>query len=666
MSPSSPARWLVRPSSVCAASLAVLAACTPWEPDPIPAAAPTSPVVQAGFVSNGSFGFADQPVRARGVYGMAVESGAANTDSVGRFSITMLDLSPPYLFEAAGWVSVAAGLVPNVNITPFTSMQAAVLSGSDPSQFFENQGQAGINGNPVVRRMTPAAIRAAQNTVLEVMREDAGFTMPNDTIDFVLAPFKARPGDPMADNITSFLNYFGDPSPFYPLLANEGKKCKTERVLTVVAGLIRFFCPALKSNLPDEADAGVTVYGFTSLRSDSLQVRSRNGTVVAVKFTRHDEEAPYACSGLDCTGVTLGPVRADETRFITFDSTRVSRDGGGGYAALSGELIAPNAGPPRPPEIECAEGLVRLTMQFEDGSLRQGCATDAYGNYVYQGITASQLDAFDDDGNGFSLVVRTRGTEVLSVATQDPMTGAYFYCNGAECEGIATTAPDENGSFQVSINSMPLPSINQDGTPTGAGPAIVTGNGPIRSFTGFEPTPCFTDAHDTLVATIAGAPPLQLCIGFAGSSDMGYGYDWGNGDTSWTGYCQGGCSVSFLRSNEVVKDFFLSLSFGDNYLALDRSNPVGVSLSGPDGDGLYTMHFDNVPMLEQEAFGITGRRTGFLNGTITSVPMLSASVASARTAALEKQRRAAWEKARARVALKPGALRTKKPNGGRK
>lgn len=621
-----------RPGHFAAAVvLAALAACSSYDAPPLEPEVPTTKSEISGFVTNGSFGFGNQPFSLKSLYGYGP---TGTTDSLGRFTIGTQDLEPPFVIEAGSFYAVSPDSVHTINVTPFTTMQVMVLGGNDPSSWFNNTVQpSGRDGVPDLVRMTPMGVAAAQSSVIEVMKEDAGFIYEPDTMSFVATQFKANGTDPMSVMLNNFNNAYGDPSAFAPLLIPEGKRCRPERVYVVTGPRTRQFCPALKSNEPDPGDASVTVYGATNSRSDSLQVRVRSNALTGITYTRHDEEAAYTCSGSACTGVTLGAINGEGKRPITFDATVVSQ-AGGLSARLYGSMLANDPGPPRPPQIECAEGLIRVTANFEDGNLRQGCQYPGFfGTYVYGGINSAQLDPSNDDGGSYSVVVRSKDNQVLSVAMQDPNGGALYYCRVPACGDVSVTAPASDGAYEITLTAATLAGVNQDGTPSGMPGATITASAPLQAFAGFDPgPPCMTDfaPYDTLKVTLDEGGTVPLCVGNLAAEDHGVqAYSFGGPDTNYVGICVFSNCFTVVSSNAVVSMLFVSFSFGDNWAGDDPAF-AGVTTTGPDGDGLLGLEFQNARIRDIEAFGIPGVRTGTLNGSIDQIPFLNFSVQNSR------------------------------------
>ena len=536
---------------------------------------------------------------------------------------------PPFLIEAGSLYALSADTFTNINVTPFTTMQVMVLGANDPYTFFNSVAvPSGRNGVPDLIRATPMAVAAAQSTVIEVMKEDAGFMYEPATMSFLATRFKANGSDPMALMLDNFNNTYGDPGAFAPLLIPEGKRCRPERVYAVAGAITRAFCPALKSNQPDATDPAVTVYGATNARLDSLQVRVRGSVLVGVTYTRHDEEAPYTCSAGGCAGVTFGVTNAEGKRPINFESVQVAQ-AGGLSARLYGSILANDPGPPRPPEIECSEGLIRVTANLEDGSLKQGCQSPGFfGTPIYDGITSAQLDPYNDDGGSFSVVVRSQGSQVLSVAMQDPNTGALYFCRDAACGPVSATTPASDGAYEITLSGATLAGVNQDGTPSGSPGATITATAPLQAFAGAPSgPPCPAEpAYDTLTVVLDGGGTVPLCLGNVAAADRGIqSFDFGSGDTNYVGICQFSNCITVVAKDGIVSTLFVSFSFGDNWFGADPSFG-GVTTTGPDADGLLGLNFQNVQIRDAEAFGLPGSRTATLNGSIDSIPFISFNV----------------------------------------
>lgn len=170
-------------------------------------------IVQSGSATMRGVVAVGDPVAGAAVAIRCVDgTGSATTDANGFYSVLMTSITAPCLVRAsggsAGGAANAAALASvidslpvgtdNVNVTPFTHLQAARVLGADPATAFD--GCCGSASG--IGRATRAAVVAAQAHVIAEIRDKLGLLLPE--FDWVRGSFSATPDNLMDQYLERF------------------------------------------------------------------------------------------------------------------------------------------------------------------------------------------------------------------------------------------------------------------------------------------------------------------------------------------------------------------------------------------------------------------------------------------------------------------------------
>lgn len=248
--------------------------------------------------------------------------------------------------------------------------------------------------------------------------------------------------------------------------------------------------------------AGRILYRFNAVSTEpvvqQLEVMTEGDTVVSALVYRFDTtdgatSAPYVCRGADCAGISLGPVRVDESlgfpnelRTVAIDDAplrAVAADGSlsdTDTVQLRAELVGqvardPSVVPLTPAACadpgnavvvtrsETADALSVCEPADTMGFVLAGSFFDEFGNLGY--FVANLLtDEFGNTNVGNGISVFFDGNTLRRV-TFDPLSGPSYRCDGAACRGVTISAPDGLGRTTVRFAGTLLTEVGTANVP---------------------------------------------------------------------------------------------------------------------------------------------------------------------------------------------------------
>jgi len=613
--------WL-KAIGVLSAAL-VLTGCPGEKSDPQPQqAAPRTE--STGMLTDG-VALRVQPIVVKGTTGL---TRSTSTASNGTFTVNMSELSGPYLFansqSPAGnpdliFLTSVTTRLGATNVTPLTTLLTAQVLGVTPLNAFQTYNTTLAKG-----QITEANLTAAQADLTTFLQDALGIQVKSGTSSFVTASFNTNVGDPMYDTILALAaKITGDGTTLGAVaerVAIGAQACLTEKIQVSIGGQQKKFCPVSKSNVPEEQDTTILDYKFRDITGAVLLIKVRDNSVLSADFTTAGN-VTYSCTGAACGGVSLGAKAAGDSRAIVFGSLALTANGSG--ALLQGTFIGP------PPSIElpilpCTDN--RYFAIFSNNSALGDCIQPddpfqfgaTVGNTKGHGRLGISFNGQADDTGRVEIVVdrATFAPSYVYFTRQDPETGetSRYVCRVAECKGVTWGAarPESAGGFALELRTITLDNtmlqgIDANGNPTpesvtlrlsGLGMFIANDPDPPEEP---EPTyPPLTDcdpAADTISVT-GPSGEFNLC---APQNDPDNGvfwripYDLGDGYFQLFFSNETGDSFGVTTLNGELFDAYVSLSNG---LTFNCTAPgcSGITVSGPDADGQYTLSFSGTVM----------------------------------------------------------------------
>jgi hypothetical protein len=578
---------------------------------------------------------------------------ASNSSGTNQYSISVLELSAPYMLKWTGndsnnqpvslySLATREGVA---NITPLTTLLVAQLMGQQPGNAFLAFGSSGsVN----LGAITDANLQEAQGKVIAYLRDNFGVQVSANAGNFVTAPFQARVGDPMFDSIQAVnAKLIADGLHFDTLairVATLARLCIEEKIEITIASERKEFCPAAKTANPREAEPTIFDYVFTSPTNDSLTVQLDNEVVVSAQYVSVTGQT-YSCSGAACSGLTFGAPASDLTRAVNFALTPLN--GSAGTVVLSGSLRGAIPGIALP-ILPCDNN--KFYAILEDRSVYADCVD--VNDPINVGGILNTLSGAEPSRAQYHLtnsstsyperpavdVVTDGNDSIVSISFtlfEDFDATVHYYCMRSACNGVTlgpvTVNTDLDPSLPflvrtITFDNTSLVGVHPDGTPTNTTATLKA------SFT----------------TTYFVFPDSQLR--FPDLMDCSAGYD-AVGIEALSGpfnFCTDAPTrtTSTLPDSEVIalgmSDLVssntssqLSVRILDGDVAgVVYSSPVsqmfscaadcvGVTVFGPDENGERTVTFDGTVLHEFQSFPVPGERTVTLNGGPITFPPLS-------------------------------------------
>ena len=604
--------------SVIAGTL-LLTGCPGETSDPQPQQA--APRIESSGIVTDGVNLREQRIVAKGATGL---TRTTNTSSSGIYALNMADLSGPYLFSN----TVSPGADPELialtslstrvgatNVTPLTTLLTAQLLGVTPATAYQT-----FNTTLSMTGLTEEGIRTAQAELTAFLQDALGVQVKSGTASFVDSSFKTNVGDPMYDTILALTaKIAADGTTLRAVgerIATGAQACLLEKIQVSIGGQQKKFCPVNKSDVPEEDDTTILDYKFRDISNAVLLVKVRDDAVLSVDFTTATN-VTYSCSGTACAGVSLGAVAADESRPIVFGSLALTGSGSG--ALLDGTLIGP------PPSIElpvlpCTDN--RYFVIFSNHSALGDCIAPN-DPFQYGATTGGSHGpglmgiAFDGQQQGVtgSIEIRVNRTTLAPVyvyfVNRDPDTGevlSRFLCQFAECNGVTwgPGKPDSSRGFPIELRTITLDNtmlegVDADGNPTGETAVVrLSGLGLFDPNEADPPEPAYpplTDC-DPAADTISVTGPkgeFNLCMP---QNDAANGlfyrmpFDDGAGNIQLFFSNDSGDTLGLDLTNGALADAFVSL--GSTFETFNcTADCAGITVSGPDATGQYTVSFAN-------------------------------------------------------------------------
>ena len=619
----------------------VLTGCPGEKSDPQPQQA--APRIESTGIVDDGVNLRKQNVVGKGAAG---PTRTTNTDASGAFMLNMTDLTAPFLFSNSLTTSnpdiiFLIGLATKVghtNVTPLTTLLASQLLGTTPINAFQT-----YNSTLPKDRITDDNIRAAQADLTAFLQDALDVQVKSGTASFVDSPFKPNVGDPMYDTILALnARIAADGTTLDALaarVATGAQACLAEKVQISIGGQQKKFCPVAKSDIPEEADTAILDYKFRDSSNAVLLVKVRDDAVLSVDFTTA-ANVTYSCSGAACAGVSVGTVAADQSRAIVFASLALTGDGSG--VLVEGALIGP------PPSIElpvlpCSDN--RFFVTFSNHSVSGDCVRPDDPFQLGTSSGGPQTvgrDAVTVNGQNVGTIIIV----VDSTSPDHPAVSVYyegsnpdtvqtrnrFLCRFAECTGVSwgpatpvTTVGFPLETRKIALDNTMLIGIDEDGTPNGLTATVkYSGIGlfqPGQSLSYPAPMAC-DPAMDTIsVGTFNGE--FNACLPQNDPDNFFFprnAVDFGDGFVTLTlsdELFNQIATISLLNGavNGVqIQPPGLSETYGCG------TDCAGVTVSGPDADGSYTVSFSSTVVRKQEAFPLPSDRALTLTSGALVVP----------------------------------------------
>lgn len=189
---------------------------------------------------------------------------------VGQYFARVVGLAGPYLIRGNASsiysVAVTSGTA-NVNALTDLASNVVLLGRLDFFRF----GGGGLS-NPYLISVTEPRMRAADQLLRRILREDYQFIVHPDTSNIFTTPYS----NGASDSMTMTLNALGtsgvDLSTVQALLIQEGKYCQLGSIILTAGRSVTELCAARRTNNPDIDDPTALLYSFATQRGDSLGV----------------------------------------------------------------------------------------------------------------------------------------------------------------------------------------------------------------------------------------------------------------------------------------------------------------------------------------------------------------------------------------------------------
>lgn len=530
--------------------------------------------------------------------------------------------APPETFLFS--VAMDTGLV---NITPLTTLVVAQLFAQDPYNYFYNLQPS---GDDLIRGIGAQKIAAAQQSVVHYLEAVTGVAIPTGSASFFTTPFEPVAGDPMFDEITALNDKLTANgltlTDLQTQIAQSALLCTFQQISVTRAGTADLLCPAFQSTLPDEVDSTVSVFGFTTIANDTLEVRAQGPLVQNVRYANSAGEV-FSCAAAACQGVSLGATDPDGSQPITFAATALT---GSGTVTLSGTLSGAPSGVTLPP-LYCTDG--RWVLIRPDRSVDAVCGGGGSG---YSGTFT--LFYAGDQTPKYHIDLALQGETIKYVVYSHYDENFYqfvdFACENAGCSGI-TLGPIVAGDFgqnfrRVTFDNAPLAAINPDSSLSTTSFAHLTFsfNSGVSDPGGFPPPPDCTGLDSVRITYSDGTTPMSICpppnspfgqvnIGTYQQEDgeLGYYFIDANFDN---------VQVNMV-GNEIRNMLFGTNNSNGMNGTCAGADCTGITVSAPDSAGERSITFSNTVLREGPAdVHLSAFRASTLNGTINHFPPLAA------------------------------------------
>jgi hypothetical protein len=623
---------------------ALLAGCPGEKSDPQPQSV-TPRTEAAGLVTDG-VALRSQSMNVLGSGGPAR---TVRASSAGTYSVSMTELSPPYLFtntlsggdnpDLTTLIAVTPH-IGNTNVTPLTTLLTAQLLGVSPQTVI---GSFVTGANIAKDRITEAGLRDAQVELTAFLQDSLGVQVTSGTASFNDATFNPAPGDAMFDTILALnAKMAADGTTLEAVaerIATGVHACDVEQALLTINGAQKKFCPITKGAVPEEADTSILDYTFRNIADEILVVKARDKAILSIEFTSATQ-VTYSCEGAACTSASLGPIADDESQPMTFASTPLT-SGGGGSALLTGTLVGP------PPSIElptlpCSENRYFLILSNHSvvaECIPPGDPFNLGGNFSTQGGPDRENVSFGKVGMQFDTdAAGNISTTSIYFQDRDPDTNEIrnrLLCRFTACNGVVYGEPTltpTNFGFSVEIRTITLTNtlltgLDENGVEDGTSGSI-RGSFVLLRLPGSNvayPVLAECDpAADTITATTFKVTEFNVCIPPNDAPNFSFYRQWSDlGD----GFVE--LDLKDENFNQVVRTFLKDGVLDQVVVQVSATQETytcstdcaGVTVTGPDVNGDRTLMFSNTVLRHDEAIPLPSDRTLTLtSGAITLAP----------------------------------------------